>query len=158
LPRRQATATARGEGRGATCGPVCGPEELPYPRTASRAVSRRHSPLPTMLDDSQCTPRHDQAACGARESPDGALDFARITHVDRSHLDSERWRDGLDCRPLANSGGYGGVPNDSRPRHARREFFEALTTPPFCSHSVKVVASPRNQFQTSFLTSIEVRP
>src|SRR5262249_47135293 len=36
------------------CGPVCGPTLAPYPRTASRAVSRRHFPLRTMLVDSHC--------------------------------------------------------------------------------------------------------
>ena len=48
-----ATSDRRGQG-GGSCGPVCGPALAPYPRTASRAVSRKNSPLQTMLVDSHC--------------------------------------------------------------------------------------------------------
>ena len=66
--------------------------------------------------------RHDQTAIrGAREGRDGALDLARVAHVDRAHLHPERRRHGLDGGELADPGGYGGIPKDRRSRHARRD-------------------------------------
>ena len=36
------------------------------------------------------------------------------------------FRDGLDCRKLADSRGRGGIPKDSHSRDARRDLFEQL--------------------------------
>jgi hypothetical protein len=71
--------------------------------------------------------RDDQAAIRrARECRDIPLHLAGVAHIDWVHLHPERRRDGLDCAELANSGGYGGIPNHCRPRHTWRDLLEQL--------------------------------
>ena len=53
-----------------------------------------------------------------------------VAHVDRAQLHSERRRRGLDRAELSDLGGYGGIPNDRRSCHARRNLLEQLQ--PFC--------------------------
>jgi len=53
-----------------------------------------------------------------------ALDLADIAHVDRTQLNPERWRHGLERAPLAGPRGYGNISNDRRSRHARSDLFE----------------------------------
>src|SRR5262249_25772670 len=73
----------------------------------------------------QRAPRQDHAAVrGAREGRKSALDLAGIEHVDRAQLNTEGRRHGLERAPLAGPRGYGGIPNDGRPRDARRDLFE----------------------------------
>ena len=85
--------------------------------------------------------RHDQAAIrSAREGRDGALDLARVAHVDRSYLHPERRRHGLDYAKLANSGGCGGIPKNRHSRHARRDLLEQLQ--PFPADAVFEIHEP----------------
>src|SRR5262245_11917470 len=52
-----------------------------------------------------------------------ALNFGGMLEVHRSHLDPERWCDGLNCCELAYPGG-GMFPKNRHLRHARPNFFE----------------------------------
>jgi hypothetical protein len=71
------------------------------------------------------TRSRDQTAIrSAREGRDGALDLAGVAHIDRAQFHPERRRHRLDGAQLPAPGGYGGIPNDRRPRHARRDLFE----------------------------------
>jgi len=61
--------------------------------------------------------RHDQAAIrGARESRDGAFDFALIVYIDRAQLHPQRWRRRLDGAELPDPRRDGRIPKDCRPR------------------------------------------
>jgi hypothetical protein len=44
---------------------------------------------------------------GARECSEGALDLGCVAHIDRTDLNAERRRYGLDRAELADPGGYG---------------------------------------------------
>jgi hypothetical protein len=50
--------------------------------------------------------------------------LANVAHVDRDDLHSNRRRHGLNCRPLANPAGDGGIAYHGRSRHARRDRLE----------------------------------
>src|SRR5262245_65626628 len=74
------------------------------------------------MNHRQRAPRQDHAAVrGAREGRNSAFDLAGIEHVDRTQLNAERRRHGLERAPLAGPRGYGSIPNDGRSRHARRD-------------------------------------
>src|ERR1019366_4432819 len=77
----------------------------------------------------------DQAAIrGARETCDGALDLAGVTHVDRIYLNPERGRRCLDGAELPGPGGYGRITDDGDSRHARRDLFKQFQ--PFSNYAV----------------------
>jgi hypothetical protein len=81
------------------------------------------------------THRHDQPAIGgAREFRDLAFHFRDIERIDRTHFHPERRRYGLDHGELADPGPSGGIPNDRRPRHVRRDLLEQFH--PFCGEAV----------------------
>jgi hypothetical protein len=86
------------------------------------------------MNERQRARGHDQTAIrGAREGRDGALDLAGVAH-DRNYFHAERRRYGLDCGELADPGSHGGIPNDCRSRHARRNLLEQLQ--PFSAQAV----------------------
>src|SRR5262245_6292203 len=90
----------------------------------------------------QRAPSYDQAAIrSAREGRDGALDLGRVAHVDRAHLDPERWRRCLDGAPQSNAGGYGCIPKDRRSRHARRDLLEQFQ--PFPAQAIIILDKAR---------------
>src|SRR5262245_25190419 len=61
------------------------------------------------MNHRQPAPGQDQAAIGgAREGRDAPFDVGGVAHVDRTHIDRERGRRGLDGTPLAHASGYGG--------------------------------------------------
>src|SRR5215471_1376958 len=101
------------------------------------------------MNQRQHAPRQDHAAVrGAREGRKSALDLAGIEHVDRAQLNTEGRRHGLERAPLTGPRGYGGIPNDGRPRDARRDLFEQFQplradTVFECGKTGDVAARPR---------------
>ncbi len=69
--------------------------------------------------------------------PPSAFDLVRVAHVDRAYLHSEGRRHGLDGAPQADPGGYGGIPNDPRSRHARRDLLEQFQ--PFPAQAIVIL-------------------
>ena len=51
-----------------------------------------------------------------RESHDGALDLARVAHINRTQLHAKRWCHRLYDRVLTDPGANAGVPKDSTVR------------------------------------------
>ena len=87
------------------------------------------------MNERQRAACHDQAAiAGTRKGRDAALDLRRVAHVDRAHLHPERRRRGTDRAPLADPGGYCGIPKDRNSRYARRDLLEQLQ--PFRAQAV----------------------
>src|SRR5262245_45932848 len=79
------------------------------------------------LHDGQRGTKHDQPAiCLTRECRNAALYLAGVAHADWTHLHAERRCHGLDGARLTDSGGYGGIPKHSHPRHVGRDLLEQL--------------------------------
>src|SRR6516165_4102093 len=68
------------------------------------------------------------------ESHDGALDLARVAHINRTQLQSQRRRHRLYDRVLTDPGAHSGVPKDRCSRHAGRDLLEQLK--PFSAEGV----------------------
>ena len=64
-----------------------------------------------------------------------------VAHVDRAHLDPERWRRCLDGAPQADPGGYGCIPKDRRSRHGRCDLLEQFQ--PFPAQAIFVLDKAR---------------
>ena len=91
-------------------------------------------------------PCHDQTAIrGTGEGRNRPFDLAGVAHVDRAHLDPERWRHGLDGAELADPGRTGGIPKNRRSLHAWRDLLKQLQPFPaqtvFDSHEAGYVAA-----------------
>src|SRR6516225_6144110 len=69
-----------------------------------------------------------------RESHDGALDLARVPHINRTQLHAKRWCHRLYDRVLTDPGAHSGVPKDRGSRHAGRDLLEQLK--PFSAEGV----------------------
>jgi hypothetical protein len=70
---------------------------------------------------------HDHAAVrDVRESREGALDLARIAHIDGAQLHAKRGRERLDRAKLGQTWRDGSVTKDRRSRYARRDLLEQL--------------------------------
>src|SRR6516164_332095 len=73
----------------------------------------------------QWASRYDQTAIrAAREGRDGVLNLAWLAHAEWTQFHAYRRRHGLDSAKLAGPGGYGGIANDGRSGHLRRELLE----------------------------------
>ena len=91
------------------------------------------------MDDGGRAPGYDQATVRAlRERCDGALDLARIPHVDRAQLDAKRWGGALECAELGGPGRYCRFSKDRHTRYARGDLLKQLQ--PFA-----VIQSPRRR-------------
>ena len=110
-------------------------DEVPFEVDSGQLVPGRKRDDQIAMKHRQRAPCHDQTAIrGARECRDGALDLAGVADVHRAYLHPDRRRHGLDRGELAEPGGYGGVPNDSRSRHAWRDLLEQFQ--PFPARAV----------------------
>src|SRR5262245_66632489 len=79
------------------------------------------------MHDRERASRHDQTAVRAScEGRKAALDLAGVDQVDRAHFDGNRWRYRLNCAPLADAGGDGGIANDRSARGAGCDLLEHL--------------------------------
>ena len=78
---------------------------------------------------------HDQSAIRERAKAATARSISPASRtLIGAHLHPERRRHGLDRGKLADPGGYGGITNDGRSRHTRRDLFEQLQ--PFPAQAV----------------------
>src|SRR5262249_54568008 len=82
---------------------------------------------PNWMDGREPARGHDQPAVrNARKCRHGLLDLLSDAHVDRAHVDPERWRCGLNDGELANPSSYGWISQHRCARHARCNLLQQL--------------------------------
>src|SRR5262249_17320820 len=112
-----------------------GGDEMALEIDRRQLVLRRKRNDQIAMNNRRCAPGHDQTAVWlTRDDTDGALDCSHIAHVDGAHVQSYRRRYSLNSAELAEPGGYGGIAEDRRARHARRDLFEQFQ--PFPAQSI----------------------
>src|SRR4029453_16181900 len=120
---------------------TAGNDEETFPEDRRQLAPGRKRDDQIAVTYRRATPRNDNAATRrACESLDGPLGLARVTHVNRNHLNLEHRCHSLNDTELSGVGRDAGIPKNRNSRYVWRDLFEQLQ--PFHAYAVFVKHEP----------------